>query len=856
MSNTKAAFLGPQAENDRFFEGLMLEVFRDYVFWRRNFHPEDGRLIKEADKREQDFEETMSRLRQELFSILADLKRGVPLHSPRHLGHMVSDQLMAAQIGYIAALLYNQNNVTGEVSPVTTACEFDYIDSLAEMIGLRPIARTEEETGSWGHLASGGTTANMEALWAARNLKYYAVSLKLISQDDAPFLSDLAVRLPDGESETLGALSAQALLNLTPRESYALREEATDLFQKHLQVGKSQAQKQLDKKLRLHSVQTLGIAGLMQACDGEMPIPKIYVPRTAHYCWKKAADVLGLGQGALAKVEVDEHYRMKVGDLREKLDTEQPTLMVIGVAGTTEEGAFDPLDELVELRKEMEQKGYSFWLHADAAWGGYFASLLPDVKTFSNPEETVNWEGVRDNTRRFFGKLIHEVQSEESENQIEDPFRQVPHPITVEWTRRVHALSQMDSVIVDPHKLGYIPYPAGAVLFADARAKDTVSHDAPYLAWKGDAEEGIERKFMGRWTLEGSRPGASAVACYLAQSLLPHDRTGHGQVVAQTMVAAQRLYLSLQQYNNSKSPESDFKIVPLCQPETNALCYLVAAPGLIQNPKFLNALSEKAFDGMTVKGGKPVADYQYFISKTSFNYDDYKTNIDDLLEKAGIPVGHREEMQGEKLTVLRSVVMNPLVFEMEQAFFANFWKEVVAQAQTALPSVLMNIIKEQNEGNRLRILWVEDEAEFEKMRQAMEIDEPLGRYFNIQRVSQPGDVENLARRFEPQISIVDLNLVGGHRGVDLRSGLDIIENLQKLGLDDILVYSQYLRDGAEMPEEASFDSAVIVKAELEGRGIPPEFQLAKSVDAQDRRKEDIGALVRKIFRLAQQTRCT
>src|SRR4029453_6183297 len=34
-------FLGAYGENNDFFEKTLLELVRDHVFWRRNFHPED-----------------------------------------------------------------------------------------------------------------------------------------------------------------------------------------------------------------------------------------------------------------------------------------------------------------------------------------------------------------------------------------------------------------------------------------------------------------------------------------------------------------------------------------------------------------------------------------------------------------------------------------------------------------------------------------------------------------------------------------------------------------------------------------------------------------------------------------------
>ena len=44
--------------------------------------------------------------------------------------------------------------------------------------------------------------------------------------------------------------------------------------------------------------------------------------------------------------------------------------------GTTEHGSVDPLSEVLEIRKSMEEQGMSFMIHVDAAWGGYFATKV------------------------------------------------------------------------------------------------------------------------------------------------------------------------------------------------------------------------------------------------------------------------------------------------------------------------------------------------------------------------------------------------------------------------------------------------------------------------------------------------
>ncbi|HET6765199.1 MAG TPA: hypothetical protein VFH27_16045, partial [Longimicrobiaceae bacterium] len=160
-----AAFLGPKAENADFFEKLLLEAFRDHVFWRRNFHPEDGFRVSETDRRQPEYERSLTVLSQELMGLLGELKAGVPAFSPRYVGHMYSDLTMASLIGYFATMLYNPNNVAAEASPVTTRMELEVAAQLARMIGYDPARQ-------WGHLTSGGTVANYEALWIARNVKY------------------------------------------------------------------------------------------------------------------------------------------------------------------------------------------------------------------------------------------------------------------------------------------------------------------------------------------------------------------------------------------------------------------------------------------------------------------------------------------------------------------------------------------------------------------------------------------------------------------------------------------------------------------------------------------------------------
>jgi hypothetical protein len=168
---SKAWMLGPKGENQDFIERLFLEVFRDCCYWRRNFHPEDDPFVTLDDRRSLGFQRSQEALREQLGQMIARLKSGVPFFNPRYVGHMLTDQFIAGFLGYAAAMFHNQNTLAQELAPVTLEFEGEGMQLIGTMLGLNP------EKG-WGHLCCGGTTANMEALWVARNLRLFPYLLR------------------------------------------------------------------------------------------------------------------------------------------------------------------------------------------------------------------------------------------------------------------------------------------------------------------------------------------------------------------------------------------------------------------------------------------------------------------------------------------------------------------------------------------------------------------------------------------------------------------------------------------------------------------------------------------------------
>ena len=231
--------------------------------------------------------------------------------------------------------------------------------------------------------------------------------------------------------------------------------------------------------MQLHPTRSavdLTVAGIAMVALGV-----VLVAATAHYSWEKIVRALGIGSNQLLFIPVDERYRMHPDALWDRVaalaESRTPILSCVSVCGTTEESAVDRLDRVLEVRERAEAElGVSFHVHSDAAYGGYAAA--------------VTWDGEG---RRRPASAIRATTGTDWP--------------TDEWVRAMEALSGADSVTIDPHKLGYIPYPAGAIALRDRRARELVSIDPPYLLPTRGLDS-AEDLFLGRFIFEGSKPGA------------------------------------------------------------------------------------------------------------------------------------------------------------------------------------------------------------------------------------------------------------------------------------------------------------------------------------------------------------
>ena len=273
-----ACFLGPYGENDALLEKLVVEFLRDHVYWRRNFHPEDPPAISTQASRHPDYLEFESRMRRELHQLSAALKKSVPFHSPRYLGHMVSDLLLPGLVAQILTLPYNPNNVSEDAAPVTVDMEVQVGLQFARMVGY--VHDPLQPDCAFGHLTSGGTVANYQALRLALALKAFPVALRDAGVPDLDLTED------DWQA-----------FNLHPRSA----TELLDRFQRWLAALSSAERRNWRQRVQSARIEHLGIAEFFSR-HPTLRVPVVLAPITAHYSWSKGMKLLGLGRGQLLKV--------------------------------------------------------------------------------------------------------------------------------------------------------------------------------------------------------------------------------------------------------------------------------------------------------------------------------------------------------------------------------------------------------------------------------------------------------------------------------------------------------------------------------------------------------------------------
>ncbi|KAK4165537.1 pyridoxal phosphate-dependent transferase [Cladorrhinum sp. PSN259] len=516
-------FIGPRAENLGLFRGNITAILDAMQKAREQYFVEDAEngyeFIPQAVRESEEFKRSSTRIGyavKEAAGMLAE--HSIPFWSPRYQAHMCTDLVMPGMLGYFMAMLYNPNNVAIEASPLTTVAEIMVGEQLCEMFGYENNPINKDYPTAWGHVTCDGTVANLESIWVSRNLKFYPLSIRKAMDDpDGPLRfvpDDFSVRNCQGRLRKFRELTTWELLNLKAKTILDLPER--------LQAEYGITPKWLEEAMDPYNIQTIGKDALERHFGLDKQV-QYFVPSTKHYSWPKSAAILGLGSGNAVSVGVDNEARVDLEKLEELLEerlaNQQAVYTVVAVIGSTEEGAVDPLRKILALRQRFQARGLSFLVHGDAAWGGYFATMLPKGPTTSpgpvDPTLLPSGSGLSGRDGGADG-LVPDLS------------------LRVETQEDLFALRFCDSITVDPHKAGYVPYPAGALTYRDGRIKNLVTWTSPYLSQGSVTSIGI-------YGVEGSKPGASAMSTYLSNQCVGLDQNGYGALLSEACFTSSKL---------------------------------------------------------------------------------------------------------------------------------------------------------------------------------------------------------------------------------------------------------------------------------------------------------------------------
>jgi glutamate/tyrosine decarboxylase-like PLP-dependent enzyme len=376
-----------------------------------------------------------------------------PYFHPLYAGQMLKPPHPVARTAYALAQWINPNNHALDGGRASSAMEKEAVAQIAQMFGWRE---------HLGHLTSGGTMANLEALWVAGQLE---------------------------------------------------------------------------------------------------PGKTIVASTQSHYTHHRISGVLKLPFEAIA---CDAPGRMDIHALRERL-SRGGVGSVVATMGTTATGSVDPLPEILALQTE-----FKFRVHADGAYGGYFALA----------------ENLGTEARQAFDML-----------------------------------SQVDSIVIDPHKHGLQPYGCGCILFRDPEVGRLYKHDSPYTYFSS------QELHLGEISLECSRAGAAAVALWATQRLLPLEKGGEfARGLEQCREAAKDFYQRL---------AADERFLTAFAPRLDIVIFAPRAASISES----SSLSRRIFDAAAARN------LHLAIAELPVAF--FAGNLDRVKEDR------------EKVTCLRSVLMKP-----------------------------------------------------------------------------------------------------------------------------------------------------------------------------------------------------
>ena len=298
-----------------------------------------------------------------------------------------------------------------------------------------------------------------------------------------------------------------------------------------------------------------------------------YCSAETHTWIQKAADLSGLGTTAVRWIPVDSARRMDLSALSGHIAADRRAglrpFLVVGTAGSVSTGAVDPLREIAALCREQR-----LWFHVDGAYGA-------------------------------------------------------PAVVAPNAPRDLEAMTDADSVAVDPHKWLYAPLEAGCALIRDpSKLRGAFSYTPAYYHF--DSADATPPPNYYEYGPQNSRGFRALKVWLLLQQV---GRQGYAESIAEDIRLSQRLF-------ELAAAEPELEAVTQALSITT-FRYLPAGVDAGATAE-LNALNERILDDLQKSGRAYVSnamiDGRFLLRACIVNF---RTTEDDLRElvKAVVEIG-------------------------------------------------------------------------------------------------------------------------------------------------------------------------------------------------------------------------
>ncbi|KAM9978914.1 hypothetical protein ACTFIY_012662 [Dictyostelium cf. discoideum] len=353
-------FLGAKGENKKLVSELSKMVFNSAIDSRIQYSSNEPSIFVDDYFESDNFKKSSGIIKENTKLICNYIKDSIQFSSLRYQAHMAPDPLIPSFIGTIAG--YDTSKIP------------DYFNSLRTFSIKEKVQREFETVYPHGHNTSGGSVSNIEACWSSYWVKFIPVAIKnaLLNEIDLIDSKNLRITLVDSKTKKL-------LIECTNWELSNLSGDLSVKLPYQISLECNLPIENVYEIIKRYHLCSLGTYQFF--VDNQTNQPIYLIPASAHYCFKKAVCLIGLGSANIKQIKIEPNGRMNLNEvktiIKNCIENQIPIINIISILGSTQEYGVDNIDEIVSIRNKVRRDfNFNFEMHVDGIEAGYLTHSI------------------------------------------------------------------------------------------------------------------------------------------------------------------------------------------------------------------------------------------------------------------------------------------------------------------------------------------------------------------------------------------------------------------------------------------------------------------------------------------------